>query len=346
MKVYITLIIIIFLPLAAKGFSSSISGYVLNRATGEPLVGVNVYISNTTWGSSTDKNGHYEISALPPGNHELVVSMIGYKIESRAVFLKKNDRKRINFRLTEVVYESAPIVVVAADRAEWYRNYDIFKEKFLGETEYARQCRIKNEQVLRFSNKDGRLSARAVEPLIIINKALGYEIHSSIMSFMWNAAAGRVSWMVKNRFIEMKPESEQQHGQWLKKRIETHEQSMSHFLQWLIYRKKDDAYELVLCKRFPVTPLKMHEYFFTVPDSIIKMGEFPDEYILHFDNILRVTFKKTNQISYLKTNQEQITLDAFGFPQEVYAFEVYGYWAKMGMANALPLYFNIDKWLK
>ena len=189
--------------------------------------------------------------------------------------------------------------------------------------------------------------AKAMQhPLIIINKALGYEIHSSIMSFMWNAAAGRVSWMVKNRFIEMKPESEQQHGQWLKKRLETHEQSMSHFLQWLIHRKKDDAYELVLCKRFPVTPLKMHEYFFTVPDSIIKIGEFPDEYILHFDNILRVTFKKTNQISYLKTNQEQITLDAFGFPQEVYAFEVYGYWAKMGMANALPLYFNIDKWLK
>lgn len=338
--------VLISLQLFAGEFNNSVSGYVFDKATKEPLIGVNVYISNTTWGSSTNKDGYYEITSLPPGIHELVVSMIGYKIESRNISLKKKDKKKINFMLKAFIYESTPIEVVAADHAEWYKNYDIFKEKFLGYTPYAQQCQIKNQDVLHFKNKDGHLVARTSAPLIIINKALGYEIHSSIMDFNWSSGKNRVSWIVKNRFVEMKPENEQQHEQWKKKREQTHEQSLAHFLQWLIHRKNDKVYELVLCKRFPLTPLKMHEYFYTIPDSIIRMGEFPDEYIIHFDNILRITFNKTNQISYLKCNHDQITLDALGFPQEVYAFEVYGYWAKMGMANTLPLYFNIEKWLK
>ena len=330
----------------AQNFQASVSGYVFDKESREALAGVNVYISNTTWGSATNKDGFYEITKLPAGMHELVVSMMGYKIKSRLFFLKRTDKKKINIMLRPVIYEGDTIEIVAADRADWYRNYDIFKEKFLGNSPYAEECEIKNQDALHFKNSSGLLYARTKKPLIIANKALGYEIHSTIMDFSWRSAAGRLSWIVKNRFIEMDAETEKQQKLWEKRRLETHEQSFAHFLQWLIYRENDKDYELVLCKRFPVTPLKMHEYFYTIPDSIIKKGEMADEHIIGFINILRITDNKSGQISYLKCNHDQVTLDEFGFLQEVYAFEVYGYWGTLGMANALPLYFNIEKWLK
>lgn len=344
--IHFLLMLILTIQLFAKEFNSSISGYVFDKATKEPLVGVNVYISNTTWGCSTDKDGFYEITSLPPGIHELVVSMIGYKIKSRGLLLKRKDNKKIIFMLEAVIYKTETIEIVAADRADWYENYDIFKKKFLGSSPFAKMCTIKNEDVLCFKKIAGELKADTKEPLVLINKALGYEIHSSILDFSWRPGINRLSWIVKNRFIEMQAKNEQEQISWRQNRIEMHEQSMAHFLQWLIHRKNDEDYQLILCKRFPVKPLKMHEYYFTVPDSVIKKGDFLDDYIIQFNGILKITLKKTNQISYLKCNHDQLTLDEFGFPQEIYAFEVYGYWATLGMANTLPLYFNIEKWLK
>ena len=46
----------------AQGNRCIISGYVLDKDTQEPLIGVNVFVSGTLWGASTDENGYFQIN--------------------------------------------------------------------------------------------------------------------------------------------------------------------------------------------------------------------------------------------------------------------------------------------
>lgn len=59
--------------------NGSITGYVIDRTTGDPLVGANVVLSGTKIGSSTDLNGKFLISNVPTGNYSLTASYIGYR---------------------------------------------------------------------------------------------------------------------------------------------------------------------------------------------------------------------------------------------------------------------------
>jgi hypothetical protein len=57
----------------------SISGSVIDAATGEPLGFANVYINNTTLGTTSKAEGSFLISGIPFGAVELIVSFVGYE---------------------------------------------------------------------------------------------------------------------------------------------------------------------------------------------------------------------------------------------------------------------------
>lgn len=64
------------------GFPSgigAITGYVLDKTIGEPLIGANVILENTQIGAATDINGKFYISNIPAGYYTLKCSYIGYK---------------------------------------------------------------------------------------------------------------------------------------------------------------------------------------------------------------------------------------------------------------------------
>ena len=60
-----------------------LSGSVADALTGEPLIGANVIIVGTDFGSATDVNGNFFILNIPPGNYSVKISYIGY--ESKVV---------------------------------------------------------------------------------------------------------------------------------------------------------------------------------------------------------------------------------------------------------------------
>jgi len=47
--------------------TGSLMGTVIDKSSGDPLIGVNVYLENTILGSSTDLDGHYRIDKVPQG---------------------------------------------------------------------------------------------------------------------------------------------------------------------------------------------------------------------------------------------------------------------------------------
>jgi len=59
--------------------TGKISGKVTDSQTGEPLIGANVLVVNTSYGAATDVNGEYAISQVPPGDYDIRASYIGYQ---------------------------------------------------------------------------------------------------------------------------------------------------------------------------------------------------------------------------------------------------------------------------
>ena len=60
------------------GTTGKIAGRVVDKETGEPLVGINVVVKGTSLGAATDIDGYYAILSIPPGTHTIIVSMVGY----------------------------------------------------------------------------------------------------------------------------------------------------------------------------------------------------------------------------------------------------------------------------
>ena len=73
----------LFLALSAIGQAASVKGVVTNEVTGEFLPFVSVVVQGAATGTSTDFEGVFELSGLPPGVVNLSFSSVGYKTANR-----------------------------------------------------------------------------------------------------------------------------------------------------------------------------------------------------------------------------------------------------------------------
>ena len=96
---------------------ANIYGHVLDAMTHEHMPFVNIYLKGTTYGTSTNDNGHYLLEHLPVGKHTIIVSFMGYKTIEQEVNLEANRSIEMNFTLEEnsVLMKD---VVVSANRYE------------------------------------------------------------------------------------------------------------------------------------------------------------------------------------------------------------------------------------
>ncbi|TFG99876.1 MAG: carboxypeptidase-like regulatory domain-containing protein [Calditrichales bacterium] len=90
---------------------NSISGHVYDKSSGQPIEDVNVYLSNSTWGSSTNREGFYKIRQIPEGIHELVVTSVGYEYVVKNILVKANSQLTFNFNLVPVIYETEATLI-------------------------------------------------------------------------------------------------------------------------------------------------------------------------------------------------------------------------------------------
>jgi hypothetical protein len=67
----------------------TISGYVREKGSGESLIGVNIYVQGTVYGTSTNAYGFFSVT-LPGDFYEITVSYVGYKTIIAKVTLDKD----------------------------------------------------------------------------------------------------------------------------------------------------------------------------------------------------------------------------------------------------------------
>lgn len=92
----------------------SITGLIVDEKTQDPLIGVNVVVRKTVLGASTDSEGRFAITRIPPGIYSLDVSMMGYRTQTRdRVKVSAGETVHLKITLEETIIAMNPIVVTA-----------------------------------------------------------------------------------------------------------------------------------------------------------------------------------------------------------------------------------------
>ncbi|GBD06500.1 Colicin I receptor [bacterium HR21] len=98
--------------------SAVLEGRVVEAPTGEPLSGATVRIEGTLLGAVSAQSGSFRIRGVPPGEHLLRVSLVGYRHFRQRIHLTAGDTLRLTIALEPQPVGFGEVVVTAAKRAQ------------------------------------------------------------------------------------------------------------------------------------------------------------------------------------------------------------------------------------
>ncbi len=110
------LFLAVWLPflLQAQTTRHTISGYVRDKATGEVLIGANVYEKSSLQGTTTNTYGFYSLT-LPADSVTIIFSFVGYAPVERSLYLQKD--VELNIELSSDL-ELEEVVITASENIE------------------------------------------------------------------------------------------------------------------------------------------------------------------------------------------------------------------------------------
>ncbi|ARA93472.1 hypothetical protein AWN76_010100 [Rhodothermaceae bacterium RA] len=352
-------------PAAAQ---QRVAGYVFDAETGAPLAGANVFLAQTLKGAATDTSGYFAIDGVWLGSYELVVSFLGYERAVHPLRLDGPPPPLLTLRLSPRVVEGAGVEVVADADPAWTEHLATFRTLFLGTSPDADRCVLRNPEVLHFDVVGDRFEARATEPLLIDNHALGYRLEVHLDAFQARTQGRNRTIRYRGRvgFTEMRPESRRQARRWAARRERAYNGSLRHFLTALaadrlyqegffLLREGADytaSYQGVPGSR--ATP----RVSAVDPAEVVGPGALPFERTLAFQGDLKVIYGKEppddayvafreyagwkirtdedQQVSWIALNQPTVTFTVDGHVEDAYALTKIGYWYVERVAEMLP----------
>lgn len=331
--------------------TSVFSGRVTDAATGEPVPGVSVFIAGSTSGSSTDESGRYRFETELTGSHYLVFSLVGYKTEPHSITLKAEQSYNINAKLEPVVIQLQEVEVVSSNR-EWRRNFEYFRQQFIGTTEFANETKINNPWVIDFQRDGKSFEAFSEQPILISNLALGYQIRIELIQFEWNTKTDLGIYRVFSRYEHIETNNEQQERKWRLNRIEAFLGSKAHFFRSLYQGDwKEENYLLGYedeVRELSEEDLKF--YFLTAASPMYhipqgwKAYKLEDYLTIKYQKYLPVEHGSTNKTLHLQktsgieSNRKDkiFFINKWGLLRDVASVYLHGAWSKDRIANSLP----------
>ena len=96
------------------GTTGKLSGTLIDKETGEPLIGCNIIIEDTYLGTSSNEKGEYALLNIPPKTYSIRFEMIGYKkLVNEGVTIISDKTTSLNGELVSSVIAGEEVVVVA-----------------------------------------------------------------------------------------------------------------------------------------------------------------------------------------------------------------------------------------
>ena len=329
--------------LSAQKDNNSVSGIVVDNATNEPIPNVNIYVSNTTWGTTTQIDGSFVLKNIIPGNHELVFSMIGYDTKTQLIKIDDGSDVHLNIRLIPKVYKFSDIIITADRPEEWFEELDIFKRKFLGYSPYTINCKIINPYLINFTHPyKTTLIAECEYPVEIINYDLGYQIKCEIIEFKFDGSQQRLDYTYRLFYTEIDTNDTEIKKDWASAREKKYKESLAYFFRSIMNGNfREAGFEITLVYkpgREGLDILESKEICQKNQDDIFKI-EFEDYLRVINFNIADYSMRT----SWIKLNYPSVTFDEYGYPIEKNAITLLGPWSELGIASFLPKYYGVEK---
>src|SRR5215216_1010611 len=78
------------ITILAAAQTGSVRGFIYDKESGEPVLFTPVALVGTSFAVSTDVNGFYAITKIPPGSYRLIATAPGYDSTSIAIVIEKD----------------------------------------------------------------------------------------------------------------------------------------------------------------------------------------------------------------------------------------------------------------
>jgi hypothetical protein len=339
-----------------------IKGTVTDSATGLPLTNASVYLNNTSFGTTTNKNGGFSLSVNNLYSGELIISSVGYE----TFFYKLNiaDAATQTFTFKLVVKEKLLTNIVIMNDAARQAALQIFKENFLGITEEADHCTIKNLDAVYFNvgeNKNS-LYAYADTALVIVNELLGYTIAFDLVEFSFDKVKNSTYFLGYARY-----EDRGDKKKWLKRRQRNYYGSTMHFYRSLTadqlkkegfavfeIRKPGDtagigskkkstinkgSYGIIVpaaASAFLTSDSLSNYYLFSKYQLMVEYNKAPEAGYYLSRKVLVRGLNRFGFTAYITLLADKVQLDANGIIHSPLAVIYDGYWVYEKLGNQLP----------
>ena len=351
---------LLFFLSAGKLFSQAayyvVKGKVIDKNSKSPLQGASVFAQNTTLGVASNADGNF-IIRLPDGGYSLVVTYTGYETEAMRINNTSQQNDTLVFELSpkEKALEEVSVVLSNEVKDGWQKYGEFFTQNFIGRTNFAKQCIIKNPEVLHFyfNKKRNRLKVLAKEPLSVDNFALGYILKFAIDSFTYEYNTNANLFIGYPLFEQMEGTPEQK-DVWTKNRAIAYKGSMLQFTRSLYNRSlEDDGFELQFIiknnnEEIPITLQNLYGALNYAKDDSTSTVEFrpnqtevaliyknatPDQEYLNTDS----TIKKDFQLSTLLfAPGESVIIEQNGYYYDQADITTNGYLGFKKIGDMLP----------
>jgi hypothetical protein len=249
MKYLVMLACLFGLWISAKS-QNVVTGTVLDSLTREPVPFANVYFANTSLGTYSSEDGKFTLKNFPDGKYDLTVSFVGYQTAQIALEFTGTSRN-ITFLLSQKITQLAE-VVISPDTSDRPYNMRRFIRGFIGETENAGSCKIRNPKdlYLDYDKASRILTGFSRKPLVIENTALGYKIFYDLQLFELDLNSSQQLFLGIPRFEELQPKNNAQLKKWEKERVRAYKGSFCQFIHLLKNGTMQD--EFVVTELFKV----------------------------------------------------------------------------------------------
>ena len=318
-----------------------ITGRVIDAETGDPLQDVNVFIAVSMTGTATNADGRFRLENVPLGAHRLYVSSIGYEAQSRNLNLREPRVYTVDIELQATVLEGEGVTVEAERDEKWQERYDRFVRLFIGETPNARETEIQNPEVLRFDGGVGQLEAHSVEPIIIVNRALGYRVEYFLEEFV--ATPGRTRYNGEPLFTELEG-SVDDRKRWRENRQEAFYGSFHHLmLAMLADQTERHGFKLFMRPQAGPSadassplggarPRMSGQRYPIEAGEIMKAGEVDTERVIDFKGVVEVAYMGETETEAYTTWRNEYASDGM-LRRNVPKFQTSQIWLERGPAT-------------
>jgi len=295
---------------------------------------VNLFLANTTLGSTTGKDGKYLIRNIPPGIYELIVSHISYELKNVQINLINPDSLIRIFSLDLRTITGEEVSVTATIPRDWKKDLKKFTDLFNGKTINSLNCRIINPEVINFeTTKAGYFIASTDSVIRVENRSLGYQIDIILKSFQYQEDTKDLEFIVYPKFEALNLQHENELKYWYENRSITYYGSFKHFMKSLSQETLDDERFILSYSSRPgklgTSPIDLSTEKFLTPYANGMKRFF-------FEGILNVYHKKTGN-SWIKIDAPLTFVDLWGNHKPQDGIIKWGGWAKERIADLLPL---------